>query len=374
MFQGINQSSATKQIGIPVHNREYFLAIPNEIIRFMYFFSGNEFKVLLYLLVTRNLKDKKYGSIDNISKNTGFHSNTVYSIVKSLHSLGLAKSARTKNGIMASVNFVKDESFKNIFNKIQNNICAGHKKIFPGVRYLYFKDKEKKDFSNSTFLDNLFSSFLVKLPGEERAHTLDSENRSYFKELTGNHLKLIVYFKYLSQFKDCEVFKASYKRIEKSTGLKRTSINKLLKDLCSNYQFIGKENYRKNRKQYFFNYSINGVTMSEKRAASKAKDDFTKSGNQNSGISQKTDFQCTKQMNRIIKEIDEAKSLNEKGIKKIKEIQFDTRGNENRVGEPEQIHKQRPILKDNEKIDFNFILELEKLKGNYYANGNSNAH
>ena len=366
--------SNLKRTGIPVHSSENFLAIPNEIIRFLYKFSGNEIKVLLYLLVTRNLKDKKYGLVKEIATYTGFHPNTVYSIVRSLKEKGIVHSRRVKSGNLVFINFFKkDISFKEVFEKIGENIASGIAKIFPGIRYLYFKDKDNRDSTNSTQLDNFFTSFLVRIPGTENSFTLDSSERSIFRELTGNHLKLLLFFKYLSQFKDCLFFKAAYVRIEKATGIKRTTISKLLNELCDKYKILGRENYMKNRKHYFFNYLIDGVLTSEKRAAQKAKSILTKSEVQNDQVSQKTDFLCTKQINNLIKDISEKKSFETLIASKSPETKLEAKPKviESRVGESNDLHRQNYFIpnsselpKDKE-IDFNFLEALKRLKGGY---------
>lgn len=360
--------SFTNLSGIPVHHREYFLAVPNEIIRFLFLFSGNEFKVLLYLLITRNLKDKNYGQVKEIAAHTGFHTNTVYTILKSLEKLGLIQSRRDKSGSSVFINYFKDLSFKKVFDEVRENVSSGKTKVFSGIRYLYYKNEEKKDFSNSTFIDNFFSSFLVRIPGTENSYSLDTKDRSCFQHLTGNHLKLLVYFKYLSQFKDCEFFKASYFRIEKATGIKHTTISKLLNELCDEYQFLGRECYGKNKKRYFFNYNINGVSTSEKRAAEKARAVLTKTEVQKDLISQKTDFLSTKQISTIIKDICETKNSEISRTVKEPETRLEPDIKiSSRVEELKEQHRQKYVIeKTHERsndIDFNFLEELNRLKG-----------
>lgn len=372
--------SNPRRTGIPVHSIDNFLAIPNEIIRFLYKFSGNEIKVLLYLLVTRNLKDKKYGLVKEIATYTGFHPNTIYSIVHSLKEKGIVRCRRVKSGNLVFINFFrKDISFKEVFEKVGENIASGIAKIFPGIRYLYFKDKDNRDSTNSTQLDNFFTSFLVRIPGTENSFTLDSSERSIFRELTGNHLKLLLFFKYLSQFKDCLFFKAAYVRIEKATGIKRTTISKLLNELCDKYKIIGRENYMKNKKHYFFNYRTpDGALTSEKRAAQKAESILTKSEVQNDQVSQKTDFLCTKQINNLIKdmytkntaEIFSHQKTEEKELS-TNDKKFESRGFV--MTKPTSSHSKLekpsdPI--DDSSIDFNFIEELKRLKGGYYNSPN----
>lgn len=369
-----------KQTGIPVHNREYFLAIPNEIIRFLNIFSGNEIKVLMYLLITRNLKDKKYGLVKEIITHTGFHSNTVYSIVRSLKEKGVIRSKRVKSGNMVSINFLKkDISFKEVFEKVGENISSGISKLFPGIRYLYFKDKENRDFKNSTLLDNFFTSFLVRIPGTENSFTLDSNERSIFRELTGNHLKVLLYFKHLSQFKDCQFFKAAYARIEKATGIKHTTISKLLNELCDKYQIIGRENYKKNRKRYFFNYrTFDGILISEKRAAQKAESILTKSEVQDNQVSQKTDFLCIKQINNLIKDISEKKSFETLVVSKSQETRLEAEPKviESRVDDYKELSIKKVSLPNpsepikEKEIDSNFLEELKRLRPGYHHQPN----
>ncbi len=379
MTQKKSKQPNPKQTGIPVPDREYFLAIPNEIIRYLYIFSGNEIKVLLYLLITRNLKDKKYGLVKEIITHTGFHSNTVYSIIRSLKEKGVVQSRRVKSGNMVSINFLKkDISFKEVLEKVGESISSGISKLFPGIRYLYFKDKENRDFKNSTLLDNFFTSFLVRIPGTENSFTLDSNERSIFRELTGNQLKLLLYFKYLSQFKDCQFFKAAYARIEKATGIKHTTISKLLNELCDIYQIIGRENYMKNRKRYFFNYLIDGVLTSEKRAAHKAKSILTKSEIQNDQVSQKTDFLCTKQIYNLIKDISEKKSFETSATSKSSETvtQIETKIVESRVDDYKELSIKKnsiPISSEpikEKEIDSNFLEELKRLRPGYHHQPN----
>jgi len=378
MKQKKAKQSNPKQTGIPVHSRENFLAIPNELIRFLYLFTGNEIKVLLYLLITRNLKDKKYGLVKEIATHTGFHPNTVYSIVQSLKRLGLVQSRRTISGSLVSIIFLKDSKFSNVFEKIQENLSLGKTKIFSGIRYLFFKDKDNRDFKNSTFLDNFFSSFLIRIEGTENSFTLDSSERSIFRELTGNHLKLLLFFKYLSQFKDCQFFKASYLRIERATGIKHTTISKLLNELCDKYQIIGRENYMKNRKRYFFNYLIDGVLTSEKRAAHKVKSILTKTEVQNNQVSQKTDFLCTKQIYNLIKDISEKKSFETLATSKSSETvtKIETTIAENRVDNYKEFSIKKNTMPNpsepikEKEIDLNFLEELKRLRPGYHHQSN----
>ncbi|MBP7284493.1 MAG: hypothetical protein KBA66_23100 [Leptospiraceae bacterium] len=380
MKQKKAKQSNPKQTGIPVHSRDNFLAIPNEIIRFLYKFSGNEIKVLLYLLVTRNLKDKKYGLVKEIAIHTGFHPNTVYSIVRSLKEKGIVHSRRVKSGNLVFINFFKkDISFKKVFEKVGENIASGIAKLFPGIRYLYFKDEDNRDSKNSTQLDNFFTSFLIRIPGTENSFTLDSSERSIFRELTGNHLKLLLFFKYLSQFKDCLFFKAAYVRIEKATGIKRTTISKLLNELCDKYQIIGRENYMKNRKRYFFNYRTpDGVLTSVKRAAQKAKSILTKFEVQNDQVSQKTDFLCTKQITNLIKDISEKKSFETSATSKSSETvtQIETTIVESRVDDYKELSIKKISLPNpsepikEKEIDSNFLEELKRLRPGYHHQPN----
>ena len=379
MKQKKAKQSNPKQTGIPVHNRDNFLAIPNEIIRFLFKFSGNEIKVLVYLLITRNLKDKKYGLVKEIATYTGFHPNTVYSIVRSLKEKGVVRSRRVKSGNMVSINFLKkDISFKEVFEKVGENISSGISKLFPGIRYLYFKDKDNRDSKHSTQLDNFFTSFLVRIPGTENSFTLDSNERSIFRELTGNHLKLLLYFKYLSQFKDCLFFKAAYTRIEKAIGIKHTTISKLLNDLCDKYKIIGRESYMKNRKRYFFNYRIDGVLTSEKRTAQKAESILTKSEVQNDQVSQKTDFLCTKQINNLIKDISEKKSFETLVASKSSETitKIETTNIESRVDDYKALYSKKNFIPNpsepiqEKEIDLNFLEELKRLRPGYHHQSN----
>ena len=321
-----------------------------------------------------------YGLVKEIITHTGFHSNTVYAIVRSLKEKGVIRSRRVKSGNMVSINFLKkDISFKEVFEKVGENISSGISKLFPGIRYLYFKDKENRDFKNSTLLDNFFTSFLVRIPGTENSFTLDSNERSIFRELTGNHLKLLLYFKHLSQFKDCQFFKAAYARIEKATGIKHTTISKLLNELCDKYQIIGRENYKKNRKRYFFNYRTpDGILISEKRAAQKAESILTKSEVQDNQVSQKTDFLCIKQINNLIKDISEKKSFETLVVSKSQETRLEAEPKviESRVDDYKELSIKKnsiPISSEpikEKEIDLNFLEELKRLRPGYHHQPN----
>jgi predicted transcriptional regulator len=167
-------------------------------------------------------------------------------------------------------------------------------------------------------------------------------------------------------------------RIERATGIKHTTISKLLNELCDKYQIIGRENYMKNRKRYFFNYLIDGVLTSEKRAAHKVKSILTKTEVQNNQVSQKTDFLCTKQIYNLIKDISEKKSFETLATSKSSETvtKIETTIAENRVDNYKEFSIKKNTMPNpsepikEKEIDLNFLEELKRLRPGYHHQSN----
>lgn len=239
----------------------YFLPVPNEIIRYIKYFTGNEIKLLIYMLSTRNIWDKPYGLSKEIAAHCGFSKNTVTKLTASLTEKGLLAFQHTAKGKVFRLNILaKGTRHTEVLSQIEENLSREKKIRFPGIRYLHSDRKEKtSDFTYSTKFEDLFSGGYRKRDirtDEDRKlgeRQFDPFKCSFFHELTGNEIKLLLFIKYRSAITATGKACLSQRDLSEELAVSHKLVASAMKRLTEHFQFVQTENAG-DRQQYWINY------------------------------------------------------------------------------------------------------------------------
>ena len=241
--------------------KEYFLPVPNEIIRYIKYFTGNEIKLLIYMLSTRNTWDRPYGLSREIAAHCGFSKNTVTKLTASLTEKGLLAFQHTAKGKVFRLNVLAmGTRHTEVLSQIEENLSREKKIRFPGIRYLHSAKKEKtSDYRYSTKFEDLFSGGYRKRDiqtNEDRKlgeRLFDPFKCSFFHELTGNEIKLLLFIKYRTAITNDGKAKLSHRYLSEELAVSHKLIASAMKRLIEHFQFVRSENAG-DRQLYCINY------------------------------------------------------------------------------------------------------------------------
>ena len=241
--------------------RGYFLPVPNEIIRYIKYFTGNEIKLLIYMLSTRNTWDKPYGLSREIAAHCGFSKNTVTKLTASLAEKGLLAFQHTAKGKVFRLNILaKGTRHTEVLSHIEENLSREKKIRFPGIRYLHSDRKEKtSDFTYSTKFEDLFSGGYRKRDirtEEDRKlgeREFDPFKCSFFHEMTGNEIKLLLFIKYRSAITATGKARLNHRDLSEALAVSHKLVASAMKRLTEHFQSVRTENAG-DRQHYWINY------------------------------------------------------------------------------------------------------------------------
>jgi len=228
----------------------YFLPVPNEIIKYIKYFTGNEIKLLIYMLSTRNTWDRLYGLSREIAAHCGFSKNTVTKLTASLTEKGLLKFENTVKGKDFGMNFLeKGTRHTEVLSRIDESLSKGKDIRFPGIRYLHSAKKEKtSDYRYSTKFEDLFSGGYRKRDirtDEDRKlgeRQFDPFKCSFFHEMTGNEIKLLLFIKYRTAITNDGKAKLSHRYLSEELAVSHKLVASAMKRLIEHFQFVRTEN------------------------------------------------------------------------------------------------------------------------------------
>ena len=241
--------------------KNYFLPVPNEIIRYIKYFTGNEIKLLIYMLSVRNIWDRQYGLSREIAAHCGFSKNTVTKLTASLTEKGLLTFQHNAKGKNFRLCFLaKGTKHTEVLSQIEESLSKGKEIRFPGIRYLHSAKKEKvSDFRYSTKFEDLFSGGYCKRniqTNEDRKlgeREFDPFKCSDFHKMTGNEIKLLLFIKYRTAIKGDGKARLNHKRLSEELAMSHKLVASAMKRLVGYFKFVRTENAG-DRQLYCINY------------------------------------------------------------------------------------------------------------------------